>query len=78
MFFGFWEDRLKRQLTDSAMKPVAWVSDFGIVHDLRERMRRERVLRELPKEALRKFRMVVILKFLFVAILIAEVIILQR
>ncbi len=78
MFFAFWEDRLKRQLTDSATKPVEWVSDLGIMHDLAERMRRERVLRDLPRQALRKFRMVVILKFLFVAILIAEVLILQR
>ncbi len=78
MFFGFWEDRLKRQLTDSAMKPLVWVSDVGIMHDLKERMRRERVLRHLPKQALFKFRMVVVFKLLFVAILIAEVIILQR
>jgi hypothetical protein len=65
-------------LTDSATKPVERVSDFGIMHDLSERMRRERVLRDLPRQALFKLRMVVILKLLFVAVLIAEVLILQR
>ena len=78
IFFGFWELRLKRQLTDSAAKPVERVSDLGIMHDLSERIRRERVLRDLPGQALFKFRMVVVFKLLFVAILIAEVIILQR
>jgi hypothetical protein len=78
MFFAFWELRLKRQLTDSAIQPVERVSDLGIMNDLSERMRRERVLRELPKQRLFKFRMVVMFKFLFVAILIAEVLILQK
>lgn len=78
MFFAFWELRLKRQLTDSAMRPLQGVSDLGIMGDLSERMRREQVLRSLPKHALFKFRMIVMLKFLFVAILIAEVIILQN
>ena len=78
MFFAFWELRLKRQLTDSAMQSVERVSDLGIMNDLSERMRREQVLRDLPKQALFKFRIVVTLKFLFVAILIAEVVILQK
>lgn len=78
MFFAFWELRLKRQLTDDAVRPVERVSDLGVMNDLSERMRREQVLRDLPKQALFKLRMVVALKFLLVAILILEVIILQR
>ena len=78
MFFAFWELRLKRQLTDSAMQSSERVSDIGIMNDLSERMKRERVLRDLPRHALSKFRMVVMFKFLFVAILIVEVILLQK
>ncbi len=77
MFFGFWELRLKEQLTDSAFQPSKMVSDFG-AFNLSERIKREQILRDLPKEAKSKYRKVVMLKFLFVAILIAEVIILQR
>lgn len=78
MFFAFWELRVKRQLTDGAVRPVERVSDLGVMNDLSERMRREQVLRGLPKQALFKLRMVVALKFLLVAILILEVIILQK
>jgi len=41
-------------------------------------MKRERFLRELPRETLFKYRLVIILKFFFVALLIAEVIVFQR
>jgi hypothetical protein len=78
MFFAFWELRLKRQLTDSASPPSTRPSEFGVINDLSERMNRERVIAGLPKEALTKFRTVVALKFLFVAILIVEVIVLQK
>jgi hypothetical protein len=78
IFFAFWELRLKRQLTDGEARPVERVSDPGVINDLSERMRREQALRYLPKQALFKLRMIVVLKFLLVAILIAEVIILQR
>ena len=78
MLFAFWELRLKRQLTDGAVRPVERVCDLGVINDLSERMRREQALRDLPKQALFKLRMVVVLKFLLVAILIAEVIVLQR
>jgi hypothetical protein len=78
MFFGFWELRLKHQLTDSATQPFERVSDLGVMNDLSERMRREKILGDLPKRALVKFRMIVIFKFLFVAFLIVEVIILQK
>jgi hypothetical protein len=78
MFFAFWELRLKRKLTDGAMSPVERVSDLGIMNDLSERMRREQILRDLPTQARSTLRMVVVFKFAFVAILIAEVIIFQR
>ena len=77
MFFASWELRLKRQLTDSVGQPSKMVSDFGVI-SLRERLRREQILRDLPSEEKFKYRMVVMFKFLFVAILIAEVIVLQR
>lgn len=77
MFFAFWELRLKRQLTDSAVQPTEKVIDFGVIN-LSERIRREQALRDLPRQALFKFRMVVMFKFLFVALLIAEVVIIQR
>lgn len=77
MFFGFWELRLKRQLTDTALELSKAVSDFGIVN-LSERLKREEILRGLPKQAKFKLRTVVILKFVFIAILIMEVVILQR
>src|SRR5580704_4942993 len=72
MFFAFWESRLKQQLTDGIS------SESGSIHDLSKNMERERVLRALPKEKLVKFRTVVALKFLFVALLIIEVFVLQR
>jgi hypothetical protein len=78
MFFAFWELRLKRQLTDSAATPNTRPSEFGVINDLSERMNRERVLADLPRETLTKFRAVVALKFLFVVMLIVEVIILQK
>jgi hypothetical protein len=78
MVFAFWELRLKRQLTESAMQPLEKVSDIGIMDDLSERIRRERVLNGLPKHSQFKLRMVVTFKFLFVTILIVEVIILQK
>jgi hypothetical protein len=77
LFFAFWELRLKRQLTDDALQPRKMVSDFGILGDLSERATREQILRGLPRQAVFKLRMVVVLKFLSVAILIAEVVVLQ-
>jgi hypothetical protein len=78
LFFAFWELKLKRQLTDGALQPLKSVSDMGISNDLSERMKRERLLRSLPRQMRFKLRMVVGLKFLFVAILIVEVILLQK
>ena len=78
LLFGFWELKLKHQLTDDALHPPARVDDLSIVNDLSERMKRERFLRTLPRQKLQKIKLVVGLKFLFVALLIIEVIVLQR
>lgn len=76
LFFAFWELRLKDRLTDR-LQPSKTASDFGAIN-LSERLRRESALRDLPKPALFWLRIVIMFKFLFVAILIAEVIVLQR
>lgn len=78
MFFAYWERKLKLQLTDEAVQPVKYVSDLGMLHSLKESLRRERFLRGLPAQLKFKYRMAVGLKFLFLAILIIEVIILQK
>jgi hypothetical protein len=78
MIFSIWRVRLKRQLTDTAIPPLKLVSDLGIVNDFREELKREQVLRELPKQQLFKYRVVVLCSFLFFAMLIAEVLVLQR
>jgi hypothetical protein len=78
LFFAFWELKIKRQLPNEALDLPERVSDLGIVNGLSKRMARERFLRSLPRQRLRKFRMVVSLKFLFVLLLIIEVIVLQR
>jgi len=41
-------------------------------------MKREQYLKQLPREKLSKYKLAVTLKFFFVALLIAEVIVLQR
>lgn len=78
MFFAFWELRLKRQLTDGVPPTSEVPSELGVMNDLSERMSRERMIGDLPKETLTKLRTIVALKFLFVAILILEVIVLQK
>lgn len=78
MFFAFWELRLKRRLTEGVSPQSEKISELGAMGDLSERMKRERALGYLPKATLAKFRTIVALKFLFVAILIVEVIVLQR
>ena len=76
MFFGFWELRLKRRLTDSALQPPQGVADLGVLGALSESMQRERIMSSLPKEKLR--RRVMLLKLLCFACLIVEVLLLQR
>lgn len=78
MFFASREVKLKRQLTDAAIPPVKQVSDLGFANDIREELKRQQALRELPKEQLFKYRVAVLCKFLFMAMLIAEVLVLQR
>ena len=75
---AFWELKLKRQLTDEALHLPERASDLGIVNDLSERLKRERFLGTLPRQRLCKFRLVAALKFLFVFLLIIEVIVLQK
>jgi len=76
-FFAFWAGRLKQQLIDSVFQPSKMVSDFGAIN-LSEQIRREQILRDLPKQAKSKYRLVLMLLFLSVALLIAEVFFLQR
>jgi hypothetical protein len=78
LFFAFWEARLKRQLTDEAPQPPVSVSDMGVINNLKEMIKREQYLNCLPKKATVKYRRAAMLKLLFVAILIAEVIFLQK
>jgi hypothetical protein len=78
MFFAFLELRLKDQLTDKVSpKPTALI-ESGFTAVLSKRMERERALRALPRAETARFRKVVALKFLFVALLVIEVIVLQQ
>jgi hypothetical protein len=79
-FFAFWEWKLRRQLTDEALEQQnESISDYSDVsYGIRREVRRERIMKNLPPEELFKFRVVASLKFIFVAILIAEVIFLQK
>lgn len=77
-FFGFWELKLRRQLTDGSLEQHENVSDFDSLYDVRKEIRRERLLNRLPREVRFKLRVVVSLKLLFFAILVIEVILLQR
>jgi hypothetical protein len=78
LFFGFWELKIKRQLVDAALPTNENPSDLGVWNDLAKRMERERFLRSLPRERLSKYHIIVGLKFLFAALLVVEVIVLQR
>jgi hypothetical protein len=78
MFFAYWERKLKLQLTDEAVQPLKHVSDLGMLYDLKESLQRERFLRGLPAKVKFKYRMAIALKFVFFAILIVEVLVLQR
>jgi len=75
MFFAFWEERLKRQLTDGIVQPVKLVSDLGIIN---EQIRREQALKTLPRHALAKLRLVIRFKLLFLVLFVAEVFVLQQ
>jgi hypothetical protein len=77
-FFGFLEMKMKRQLTESLLQDDRRASEMSLLNDVSQRMKRERLLKSLPPEALVPFRRVVILKFLFAAILVIEVLVLQH
>ncbi len=77
-FFAFWEMKIKDELTHGASQDDQRVSDFGVWKDLSNRMNRERFLKSLPRERLSKYRVVVSLKFLSVALLVIEVILLHK
>jgi len=76
--FAFWELKLKRQLSDEAIRRSNDVGDFGLLNSLSERIERERIVESRPQETLRTLRLVVGLKFVSVALFIVEVIVLQR
>ena len=74
MFFGFWELKIKRQMTDDILDRQETVSDYSdVLYDMRRGIRRERILRNLPIEVRSRVRVVIGLKLLCVAILIVEV-----
>jgi hypothetical protein len=78
MFFGFWELRLKAQLTDGVLSKPTAVSESDFTQVLSKKTERERALQALPRAETAKFRKVVALKCLFVALLIIEIFGLQR
>jgi hypothetical protein len=71
-FFGFWELRIKRELTEEAELVQENPSNLSVLS------LHERVLRRLPRERLSKYHVIVGLKFLFFVLLVVEVIVLQR
>lgn len=78
LFFAFWERKLKHQLTDELLEQQHQnVSDLDGSYEIRRDIRRERILKSLPPEALFKLRIVMTLKLLFTAIFVTEVIFLQ-
>lgn len=76
--FGFWEMRIKRQLTDSILKYDERVSDMGAFSSSKEAMKREHLLSTLPREERSKLRLIIGLKIVCVISLAAEVVLLQR
>jgi hypothetical protein len=79
-FFAFWETKIRRRLTDDALdQQPETISDIqDMFYGMRRERRRERILTSLPPEMRSKYDKVVALKFLFFAILIVEVFVLQR
>ncbi|UWZ82384.1 hypothetical protein [Occallatibacter riparius] len=78
-FCAFWERRRRLRLTDEPLELQHQdVSDYGALYVIKEEIRRERILKSLPRETLAKLRLVGCLKFLFLAVLAIEVVLLQR
>jgi hypothetical protein len=71
---------MEAELADKALvqlqECVRDYSDFS--YGIGREIRWERVLRSLPPESLSKLKIIATLKFLFAAVLIAEVVVLQR
>ncbi len=78
-FFGFWEMKLRGELTEEALeRQPETVSDYcDIFYNIRKQVRRERVLNSLPHEARSKLNVIIGLKFVFALILFIEVVLLQ-
>jgi hypothetical protein len=72
--------RLKRRLTDEALEQQhESVREYPYtLSTIRDEFRRESILNSLPPQALSKYRVLVILKFLFFTALVIEVIVLQK
>jgi hypothetical protein len=79
-FCEFWEKKIRRQLTDEAFyqQPESLSDVQDTFYNMRREMRRERILKSLPPEMRLKYRRVVGLKFSLFALLIVEVLVLQR
>jgi hypothetical protein len=77
-FYGFLELRLKRDLQDNYPRQPERVSDMGALSSISMGIKDERLLNSLPSELLDKIRVAARLKFLFITILIIEVLVLQR
>lgn len=78
LFFAFWEEKLKRDLTNSVPQRLGTISEIGFLDDIKKGFDRERFLATIPAEVKRKLRIVVVLKFVAAVVLILEVILLQR
>jgi hypothetical protein len=76
--FGFWENKLFSELTDGAEQEEKNVSQFGFFNDISNRIKRRRFLKTLSPEMTFKYKVIVGMKFLCMAMLIAEVLVLQR
>jgi hypothetical protein len=77
-FFAFREVKIRKGLTDQVLEEPENASDIGFTGDISREFARERLLRNLPRERLAKYRTVVALKFLFAIVFIVEVVVLQR
>ena len=70
-FFGFREFKLRNELTDGVLRGPG-------SGQVAEQFKRQRVLWSLPPEARAPYNRAAALKFVFVALLIIEVLFLQR
>ena len=78
-FFAFRERKLKEELTGELLeRQHENVSDFDSFYEIRKDIRRERILRDLPKGARSKLNIAIGLKFLFGVVFCIEILLLQR